>query len=982
MEMADVIRESEPLQKRSFEQMQNKSSNTFQEDVIRLEVPVENALHMQCEFQSTFQEDISPQEDLQESLPKPIVLSETTSYSGAIGSTMVLQCQIKGDADTVLWKKRTEVEESYTDIEIDNKKYIGGSTESPSLVLVSMGELDVGTYVCLATNSGGITESSEIKVSVTDTIHNNVSVLPAMFNEMLQIAKKESAKTMNIAIFQKVQNSVIGNDGLIVNQGPSDCDSKTIMEVIAERSRAAKLVAERYVEAYGKITAFNILSEPDIREVKVQFTADDEEDPYPNLQQILQKQISKALNVDARIVNIELIKHCIIVSFDITGALLPWEMSALSLAERFCNGLKDGSICLTNESGTPLSIRMESTNIQVKTSSEISDAEGVPIVSIGQGGYIATAGGITILTCTTLSSTPISTVKWYRINKEGNKEDAIKIDNKKYYGGSIQAPSLVINHTDDSDGGLYLCRAENKNGIGKSRPTYLLVCNDDDSQLFVNAFRSLCSAGTPQSDTENPSVANSPLQQSQQHKVDREAESSQGEIQKTERHYEKLMIHKTRLQHQIAEKLKAEDYSSKRPQNIGVIGTQGVGKSSLINTFVRVLSDTDCHECKMTQNKSEHVYSMTSIPMESYMSINPELCYPTFIDINGFQDDDSIWSEGLLRLVIEGRLPSDESIGKAADIGRHKGVHIMMMQYSKVYRRRRLDVLLFVTSAVQNVPERLARCVMNASQKRYDSLPLTIYGVVAEPDLVHGSEVEDIRRHMRRYLKSEATEYHDSFTYMHINPKENERKYDVTDFDIRTLQYLGKMLEPMKDRELGDDDETIQLRHGKPVVLDELTHDNKSVAMERVAKKLRMIGDSTICSATKPLNVTAETFTIPRLVMFCGKWFILYILITLFLQLSHVITMKSLSNEKPNEQVTDDVLTDTPATRSDDNQVMVKILTVVITTWILILLEYFTFACEKAVSRFVVRYFNPMLVRIRNTYKGVRPITETDRIDK
>ncbi|XP_069110289.1 uncharacterized protein, partial [Argopecten irradians] len=172
---------------------------------------------------------------------------------------------------------------------------------------------------------------------------------------------------------------------------------------------------------------------------------------------------------------------CIIVSFEITGASSPSELTAIVLADRFRSGINDGSISLTDEKGNVLSIRKDSTRIEVNTPLGDNIGSAVPIVSIAQSGYVVIAGEIAVLRCTILSSEPVTSVKWYRINKEDGQESAIEVDNDKYFGGSTESPSLVINNTDRYDEGLYMCRGVNGKGEGESPPAFLRIYVDSHS---------------------------------------------------------------------------------------------------------------------------------------------------------------------------------------------------------------------------------------------------------------------------------------------------------------------------------------------------------------------------------------------------------------------------------------------------------------------------------------------------------------------
>ncbi|XP_069140219.1 uncharacterized protein [Argopecten irradians] len=420
---------------------------------------------------------------------KPKVTSET-EYCFVSGNTALMQCQITGKVEKVSWKKRKETDDAFCDIRIDNKKYFGGSVACPSLVIASVGGDDAGTYICRATNDVGEGETGDIEVTVKDNVQDNVAVMPTVFNQAVEIAKTSNVN-VNFTFLNNVNSSIFGENGLIVNQDTTDRDPKKLLQNMEEISRAAKSEAQKYVEAFGKIQKLGLHLEEGVRDISVKFIIDDDVTPDSNIQNKLRRLISKALNVpDGRIIRIKIIKHCIIVSFDIVGASNPWEMSALWLAERFRSGLADGSICLTDGQGNPLSIREDSTEI-FNVSSENPDSSDIPIVSLEKGCYMEAVGGITILKCTALSSLPIISVKWFRINKEQETEYEINIDNKKYYGGSVESPSLVINNTDHSDQGLYICRAENKHGTGDSKPGLLLIINDDGQVLIESRQESM-----------------------------------------------------------------------------------------------------------------------------------------------------------------------------------------------------------------------------------------------------------------------------------------------------------------------------------------------------------------------------------------------------------------------------------------------------------------------------------------------------------
>ncbi|XP_021365565.1 uncharacterized protein LOC110458269 [Mizuhopecten yessoensis] len=176
---------------------------------------------------------------------------------------------------------------------------------------------------------------------------------------------------------------------------------------------------------------------------------------------------------------------CTIVSFDITGSTHPLDESALALAERFTTGLKDDSIRLPDETGNPLKIPQESIKITMKETLDAAADINVPVVSIDQAAYYVEPGDIAILRSRVMTSTHITSIAWFRINNDDGTEHAIDIDNEKYFGGSVESPSLVIDDTTVQDEGRYVCHAENRFGVGKTFSTSMCIFNRDNIETSL-----------------------------------------------------------------------------------------------------------------------------------------------------------------------------------------------------------------------------------------------------------------------------------------------------------------------------------------------------------------------------------------------------------------------------------------------------------------------------------------------------------------
>ncbi|XP_069102120.1 uncharacterized protein [Argopecten irradians] len=89
----------------------------------------------------------------------------------------------------------------------------------------------------------------------------------------------------------------------------------------------------------------------------------------------------------------------------------------------------------------------------------------IPIIQTGTS-HSAVAGSTSILKCTIEGE--IHKVIWSKRARHDNTFADIKVDNIKYFSGSVASPSLVIVSVDEEDAGTYICRATNHAGDGVS----------------------------------------------------------------------------------------------------------------------------------------------------------------------------------------------------------------------------------------------------------------------------------------------------------------------------------------------------------------------------------------------------------------------------------------------------------------------------------------------------------------------------------
>lgn len=98
----------------------------------------------------------------------PDVQIVSDSYSVEIGSAVTLECQIKSDPphNSVQWQRVLEGVPQNLDVS-NSIKYVGGTSNTPSLTIQNVADSDEGNYICTATNAMGTGSSSQTNVDVT-----------------------------------------------------------------------------------------------------------------------------------------------------------------------------------------------------------------------------------------------------------------------------------------------------------------------------------------------------------------------------------------------------------------------------------------------------------------------------------------------------------------------------------------------------------------------------------------------------------------------------------------------------------------------------------------------------------------------------------------------------------------------------------------------------------------------------------------------
>ncbi|VDI67936.1 Hypothetical predicted protein [Mytilus galloprovincialis] len=223
----------------------------------------------------------------------------------------------------------------------------------------------------------------------------------------------------------------------------------------------------------------------------------------------------------------------------------------------------------------------------------------------------------------------------------------------------------------------------------------------------------------------------------------------------------------------------------KKPLVIAVIGPPGCGKSSFLNTIFAAFS----HDCwtehakygEFGRRDKQVTRRLKSFQKKVYYTDKDEYLLPTFLDMTGFEDENTPLNKELLRIVFCGKLGEDEELNEVRNFGELYGVNAVREKYFGenyfgIYKKQdskfsnpfwkyldfsvilnreeylRVNRIIVVCSANphQQLPESLFEAVSDITNRERD---ITLYGVLTQADKYKSRDQRVLKRE-REFMRA------------------------------------------------------------------------------------------------------------------------------------------------------------------------------------------------------------------------------------
>ncbi|VDI79357.1 Hypothetical predicted protein [Mytilus galloprovincialis] len=174
---------------------------------------------------------------------------------------------------------------------------------------------------------------------------------------------------------------------------------------------------------------------------------------------------------------------------------------------------------------------------------------------------------------------------------------------------------------------------------------------------------------------------------------------------------------------------------------------------------------------------------------------------PTFLDMTGFEDDESEKCVALLELVCTGRIKENEELKQAKDYAANNGPGALLERYNRGVCHRPVDRIIVVCTSNLDVP--IPESFLNAVWKASTNLKhreIPVYGVLTCRDKYPPDVVRDRIESFRNLLALPKCRFAHIINYCDDIDTEGLH-FDTTipSLDVPVLQLMKQVLNPRQD---------------------------------------------------------------------------------------------------------------------------------------------------------------------------------------
>ncbi|XP_060079143.1 hemicentin-1-like [Ylistrum balloti] len=398
----------------------------------------------------------------------PTVTVAQSTYSATTGSSVTLTCVVSSAAtvNTVYWQRT--IQSSTVTLTIDNVKYSGSSTGTPSLTINNADTGDSGSYTCFATSTFGIGSSNPTTLTVSGSIPTVTvaqTTRSVITGTTVTLQCSVSANPTHTSVFWQFTPSNGVTSALPidnVNYGGSSVNSPSLIVYNANSGDQGTYVC----------FASNQVGTGQSLQVSLTVTG--------SIPTVTVAQTTRSV-----ITGTTVTLQCS-VSANPTHTSVFWQFtpsngvtSALPIDNVNYGGSSVNSPSLivynanSGDQGTYVCFASNQVGTGQSLQVSLTVTGSLPVVSIAQTSYSVVTGQTVTLGCTVTATPSHNNVFWQRI--VNGVPSTLTTGTGKYSGSTVNTPSLTIFNAAASDNAIYTCSATNAVGTGTSGQTTLTV---------------------------------------------------------------------------------------------------------------------------------------------------------------------------------------------------------------------------------------------------------------------------------------------------------------------------------------------------------------------------------------------------------------------------------------------------------------------------------------------------------------------------